>query len=81
MAKADSAQRARQYEVTIERWALYRVIEMPGLTRIDLRPRLATLTFETAPGCEPAGLEFVSAEVQRISGGNAIAAREVSDAA
>lgn len=70
----------RIYEVQIERWTLYRVLELPGLTRIDLRPGLATLTFETAPGCEPAGLEFVANEVQRMTAGHMIEAREVPDA-
>lgn len=69
-------QSARGYEVIIDRWALYRVLDMPGLARIDLQPKVAVLTFETAPGCEPAGLEFVASEVQRISGGHALEAHE-----
>lgn len=77
MADASSSRSAcRAYEVCINRWALYRVLDMPGLTRIDLQPKVAVLTFETAPGCDPTGLEFVASEVQRVSGGHALEAHE-----
>lgn len=65
-----------QYEVTINRWALWRVLDMAGLTRIDLDGKAATLTFTTAPGCDSAGLEFVAREVQRMTDGHVLEARE-----
>lgn len=66
----------RSYEVVIDRYALWRVLDMPGLTRIDMQDKAAALTFTTAPGCEPAGLEFVARQVQHISGGHVLRARE-----
>lgn len=76
-----SAQSSGTCEVIIDRWALYRALDIPGLARIDMAPKVAILTFRTAPGCEPSGLEFVAGEVQRITGGHAIEAREVGHAA
>lgn len=64
------------YEVSIDRYALWRVLDMPGLARIDLDGKTAVLRFETAAGCEPAGLAFVADEVTRLSGNALTGARE-----
>jgi hypothetical protein len=49
--------------VTIDRWNVWRVVDMPGLTRIDLDGHRATLVFATSPGCEPVDPEFIANEV------------------
>lgn len=58
------------YLITIDRARTYRVLDMPGLRSIDFppeTPRSAQLRFETAEGCQPAGLEFVMGEVFRVA--------------
>jgi hypothetical protein len=49
--------------VTINRWDVWRVIDMPGLARIELDEHRATLVFETQPGCDPSPPEFIAREV------------------
>ena len=59
----------RTTSVRIARWLVWKVIDMPGLARIDLLPdQEVRLTFTTAEGCEPVGLEFIGGEVQRMVG-------------
>lgn len=55
--------------VIIDRWNVWRVVEMPGLSRIDLDGQRATLVFTTSPGCEPAEAEFIASEVARMGYG------------
>ena len=60
----------RSASVRIFRWHVWKVIDMPGLTQIDLLAdnKLARLTFTTAEGCEPVGVEFIAQEVKRMIG-------------
>lgn len=54
------------HTVDIRRHDVWRVLDMIGLTRIDLSPDRATLTFATAPGCEPVDEALVLGEVARM---------------
>lgn len=59
------------YYVYIHRHATRRVLDLPGLTQITLSTlpdfgAVSVLRFETAPGCEPCGAEFLYEEITRM---------------
>ena len=67
-------------DVRIERPYDWRWIEaLPGLVSIDFHPPASgpeiELVFGTAEGAEPADLDFIHAEVERVTGRPVLASR------